>query len=408
MNPIPHQVEEPSPGQLRLIQQVHENLGHPRRGDFIRTLRLGGCKKGILNWIRENYACPACKSKAIPKPVKPATVPRCYRFNEQLGVDLVLLKANNLQAWYLNMVDRGTNYQVLERVRSKNPSEVFCAYVRGWARHYGVPRRMVVDDGNEFKTTFLTGVSGLGSLVTVAGVRARWQNARTERHGGLLKDQLALMCETETPETVEELDQAVDACVVCKNRFSNRSGYSPQQRVFGTMHRLSGSLVSDDDLQASLVSSNPEREYYRSARIRQAAATALMRLECRTRVGAAANAAPRKAVVIPVGSWVYFWFAPVNSHSFWKGLAVVIGEEGQCFWLSFGSRLLKCPKEHVRPATEDETEGALIMEGVLNELKEAVSQRGPHRFVDLTQQREPPKDDEEIQRKRKAEREDEE
>eukprot|EP00971_Amphidinium_carterae_P259000 5140050-Amphidinium_carterae.1 len=29
--PTTHRVEEPSPGQLRLIQRVHENLGHPRR-----------------------------------------------------------------------------------------------------------------------------------------------------------------------------------------------------------------------------------------------------------------------------------------------------------------------------------------------------------------------------------------
>eukprot|EP00971_Amphidinium_carterae_P325720 6456125-Amphidinium_carterae.1 len=41
-NPTQHQVESPSPGQLRMIQRVHENLGHPRRGDFLRTLRLGG------------------------------------------------------------------------------------------------------------------------------------------------------------------------------------------------------------------------------------------------------------------------------------------------------------------------------------------------------------------------------
>eukprot|EP00971_Amphidinium_carterae_P350419 6491535-Amphidinium_carterae.1 len=306
------------------------------------------------------------------------------------------------------MVDRGTNYQVLERVKSKNPTEVFCAFVKGWARHYGVPRRVVVDDGNEFKTAFLVGVSGLGALVTVAGVRAPWQNARTERHGGLLKEQLALAAETETPENVNDLDCLVDACVVSKNRYSNRSGFSPQQRVFGTLHRLPGSLISDDDLNASLMSSNPEREYYRAARIRQAAATALMRLESRTRIGAAANAAPRKTTVLPLGSWVYFWFAPVNAHAFWKGPAVIVGEETQCVWISFGGRLIKCPREHVRLATSDEAEGASLLEGALSELKAEVSQRGPHRFVDLTRQRDPPREEEEVQKKRKALEEDEE
>eukprot|EP00971_Amphidinium_carterae_P327821 6459379-Amphidinium_carterae.1 len=136
-----------------------------------------------------------------------------------------------------------------------------------------------------------------------------------------------------------------------------------------------------------------------------------MRLECRTRIGAAANAAPRKSVVFPLGSWVYFWFAPVNAHAYWKGPAVVVGEETQCLWLSFGSRLVKCAREHVRMATEDETEGATILEGVLSELKAEESRRGPHRFVDLTKQRGPTNEEEErgptneeeeIQRKRKA------
>eukprot|EP00971_Amphidinium_carterae_P334851 6470363-Amphidinium_carterae.2 len=397
-------VEEPSPGQMRLMQKVHENLGHPRKGDFVRTLRLGGCRKGLLNWVRQYYQCPACPSKVTPKPIRPATVPRCYRFNEQLGVDLVQLHANGLQAWYLNMVDRGTNFQILERVESKTSEEVFCAFVRSWSRHYGVPRRVVVDEGNEFKGSFLTGVSGLGALVTVAGVRAPWQNGRIERHGGLLKDQLALMCKTESPESLGELDALVHACTTSKNRYSNRSGFSPQQRVFGTLHRLPGALTSDDGSQASLVCSNPEREFYRAARIRQTAASALMRLESRTRLGAAKNASVRKNVSIPPGSWVYFWFAPINGHAFWKGPAVLVGEETQCFWLSYGSKLVKCPKEHVRLATEDEAEGAAILEGVLSELKEELSTRGQKRFIDLSQQRGPP-EDEDLQRKRKADQE---
>ena len=35
-------------------------------------------------------------------------------------------------------------------------------------------------------------------------------------------------------------------CNAAKNRLSNRSGYSPLQRVFGIGHRLPADLTSDD------------------------------------------------------------------------------------------------------------------------------------------------------------------
>eukprot|EP00971_Amphidinium_carterae_P198656 3942609-Amphidinium_carterae.2 len=95
------------PSQKRMRRGLAVGLcGHEwscRRGDLLRTLRFGGCRKGILNWIRHHYVCPVCKSKTIPRPVKPAIVLKCYRFNEHLGVDLVLPQANGVQTWYLNM-----------------------------------------------------------------------------------------------------------------------------------------------------------------------------------------------------------------------------------------------------------------------------------------------------------------
>eukprot|EP00971_Amphidinium_carterae_P198655 3942609-Amphidinium_carterae.1 len=101
-------------------------------------------------------------------------------------------------------------------------------------------------------------------------------------------------------------------------------------------------------------------------------------MESRTRFGAAANAAPKTTTLLPLGSWVYFWFAPGNAH--------VVSEETQCV-------TLRCPREHVHLAASDEAEGASLLEGALSELKDEGSQRGPHRFVDLSRQRDPPQEE---------------
>ena len=57
--------------------------------------------------------------------------------------------------------------------------------------------------------------------------------------------------------------------VSAKDRMSNRSGYSPLQRVFGLGHRLPADLTSDDpyvpdvihDLSASDASVEESREF---------------------------------------------------------------------------------------------------------------------------------------------------
>ena len=57
--------------------------------------------------------------------------------------------------------------------------------------------------------------------------RAPWQQGRVEGHGGLLKE-LIDKCRAELPPTsMTELVLILRECECAKNRFSNRSGFSP-------------------------------------------------------------------------------------------------------------------------------------------------------------------------------------
>ena len=55
----------------------------------------------------------------------------------------------------------------------------------------------------------------------------------------------------------EEIDMAMAAVVESRNRYVNRSGFSAHQRVFGSSHRLPGSLMSDDPIDWLLIASGP-------------------------------------------------------------------------------------------------------------------------------------------------------
>ena len=75
--------------QKRVIQNIHNNCGHPSRGEFLRALRLSRARSEVLNFVRREFECPACAAKGHPpKPRMPAALPRTFRFNETLGVDL--------------------------------------------------------------------------------------------------------------------------------------------------------------------------------------------------------------------------------------------------------------------------------------------------------------------------------
>ena len=111
-----------------------------------------------------------------------------------------------------------------------------------------------------------------------------WQNGRTERAGGLWKQQLRIACRKCTPVNQEELEALGSLCVQARNRYYNRSGFSPLQRVFGLNHRLPNSLLSDDAIDPELLCDNPLTDFQRSEEMRAAAQKGWLGLDSRSRM----------------------------------------------------------------------------------------------------------------------------
>ncbi|MFM7982197.1 MAG: hypothetical protein ACKPKO_23045, partial [Candidatus Fonsibacter sp.] len=118
-------------------------------------------------------------------------------------------------------------------------------------------------------------------------VRSPWQQGRTGRAGGALKDQIVRAIEHLWGVLEEEVDLVVTEVVDARNRFIIRSGFGAHQRVYGKSLRLPASLLSDDCVNRELLQLAVTDDYQRSHDIRQAAMQALVRHTDRRALAAA-------------------------------------------------------------------------------------------------------------------------
>ena len=122
----------------------------------------------------------------------------------------------------------------------------------------------MVDGGPEFGQEFVAAAAEMGIQTYVVNSRAPWENGVAERHGGLAKRHLTLARDGLGHISAGELEQLIAECVAAKNRFSNRSGFSPQQRVFGMNHRLPTELTSDEQVLVGPLERNGTRSMQRT------------------------------------------------------------------------------------------------------------------------------------------------
>ena len=160
-------------------------LRHPWPG----LCESAGAPDHLWKWVKHSFRCPACSSGVLPKPARPAAILKSYSPNVVVAVDLL-----QIPTWdgsdtdhYLNMLCLGTNYQLIEKVRSKEPQAVCLAFMRSWARFLGFPQVLLLDQGTEFLAEFRDKANQFGILIHTIGARAPHQNGRCERHGGLFK-----------------------------------------------------------------------------------------------------------------------------------------------------------------------------------------------------------------------------
>ena len=355
-----------APNLRREVHRVHRNLGHPGLEIFVRALQNAGVQDHIVAWTKRHFRCPTCDARPRPKPSRPGHLMRALEFNTVVGVDLCFLDFKGHQFIILNMLCWGTNFQQASLCKDKSAEEVLNGLMTCWIQHYGPPVLLIMDRGKEFYNDKLQNtIGGLGVGLHYIDAQSPWQNSRTERAGGILKDKILATAQAAAANT-EEIPMVLSEVVTCRNRYMDRFGFSPMQRVFGKNLRLPASLMSTDALNSELTDVAAGDPIHRAWQIRELASQEWLRRQDQGAIRRSIRAQTRTTdqVKIPIGSWVYV-FRDSPSYKGWVGPGVTIAEDpsGKSTWISMRGRLWKASQEQLRLATPEEELGAeLIVE----------------------------------------------
>ncbi|CAL1150714.1 unnamed protein product, partial [Cladocopium goreaui] len=377
------------PNLRREVHRVHRNLGHPGLDIFVRALQNAGVQEHIIQWTKRHFRCPTCNALPRPKPARPGHLMRALEFNTVVGIDLCFLDLQHKQVILLNMLCWGTNFQQACICQSKNADEVVERFMSEWVKHYGPPVLLVMDRGKEFDNDKLKElVGGLGVGLHYTDAQSPWQNSRTEKAGGILKEKILATIHA-TSASMEELPYVISEVVAGRNRYMDRFGFSPMQRVFGKNLRLPASLLATDALNRELADASATDPIHRSWEIRDAAAREWIRKQDQGAVRRSLRAQTRTSdqQKIPAGSWVYV-FRDTPSYKGWIGPGVTIAEDstGKSSWVSMRGRLWKASREQLRLATPEEELGAELIVELSKEMLAKLSKPGHVVYQDVTQE----------------------
>eukprot|EP00971_Amphidinium_carterae_P327519 6458931-Amphidinium_carterae.1 len=373
----------------RGVRRAHAALGHPHKRVLVRMLQLAGASRPAVEYARQ-WVCPACQERAMPQRARPATSTfRPTAFNAAVHLDIKYVRTVDHKLWiFLSMVDGASGYHAACLLKTRDSSYVANKFIRNWIGVYGAPATVYVDQGGEFMGAFMGVLEAFAIPSKVAGTAAAWQHGVAERHGAVLAWILAALMHEHGINSAVDLKTALAASCSAKNAQLRRSGYSPEQMVFGRSMTWMSDLTNLGIENPALPQHTLDGEVWKATVMRSQAAQAFARLAVSSRM--------RRLMLknVPVqrefwpGQMVYFYTEArrrsrhVPDGKFWRGPATVLAREGERrYYVSWRSRLLLCAGEQLRPASVRETR----MHEILTEssLKDSLAPAQTARAIDV-------------------------
>ena len=107
--------------------------------ELARALRHAGARREAIRFVLKELRCPTCEARPLPLPHRPGMLPRCLRFNQCIGVDLVDLEVRDgTSAKALNVVCWGTGLQIVQPLWTNyTANTVMKEFKNCWVKHYG-------------------------------------------------------------------------------------------------------------------------------------------------------------------------------------------------------------------------------------------------------------------------------
>ncbi|CAK9028969.1 unnamed protein product [Durusdinium trenchii] len=218
------------------------------------------------------------------------------------------------------------------------------------------------DLGKEFKGHFELMADQNDIYLDPGSLEMPTQRAITERAGRSFKEVLPKTLMEAGCSSWDEWHLIVDEVNATMNRLSNKSGFSPIQRMLGYSPRLPGGIFQGGEGSIGVMSRYHagDAQVQRSTDIRTQAAVAFHQVECEQALKHSVYAGPKRFYDYEVGQTVYFWRKGMerqkkDSPAFWHGPGkVILTDLPNTIWVSYRGTLVKAAPEHLRPITNDE------------------------------------------------------
>lgn len=216
------------------------------------------------------------------------------------------------------------------------------------------------------------------------------QRGRLERHGGIAKEMLSRIDAEKQLKSLADIETALQQVFRATHTMSNIGGYSPEQSVLGISSRLPGSLVSDEQTTAHLLteSDGPAADRFRrTLELRVAARAAFVHADNHSAIRRAALHQSRGVTHERTTGQLCMYFnkrkaANILERGRWSGPAQVVSHESRSIiWVTHANRLLRCSKENLRPISLRELQQRTILNPSLdNERLKEMARRLQHQL----------------------------
>eukprot|EP00435_Cladocopium_sp_Y103_P028567 s529_g7.t1 len=349
-HPAPEGLEQPLPKRL-CPNPLNENLGTEQAssdssmlpGEWRQAVDLVGDKHGpeFLQLSVKAMRCSTCHEQQGPRLARPAALHTPCDFGSVVSMDAVKwTNQQGQQFLFYHFVDQSTAFQTAVIAPSNNSAAAIQALIQGWISWAGPPGLLCVDSATELNSEeFSRFLHKFGIPSKTIAPEAHWQNAKAERHGGILQQILNRMDQEEAITDYDALTLALAFATHTKNQWSRHRGYPPELLVLGKTTRVAGSVISDSSLASHSYALEDSTE---GLRFREELA---MRERARKAFAAVDNQEVlRRALVhrsrpLPMtynkGDWVMIWKRRGESDGQWQGPMQVVLQEGpQVMWVT--------------------------------------------------------------------------
>lgn len=254
---------------------------------------------------------------------------------------------------------------------------------------------MTCDQERGFLKEFTDGLDMVGCRVRYIAGQAHWQQGAIERQGQWYRAIWDRVVDYIVPPEVDEFDYVLSMVSYAKNTRRRSHGYSPTQWLFGKEPRTGDAALDENtDLRELEELRSPDEQWRRKQQIRQAARVAFIESQADAALKRALLGRPR---VLPEqlepGDYVYIFRANKTpggrarqrqNIGEWIGPGVVIGREGESYWVSRGGRCILCAAEHLRLAESEELGTVFQTRALKEDLMRVVENIADEKFADAT------------------------